>query len=175
MQIIGTAIFWNHAFLLAFYAQILLSHGLGLDLLASHSILVNSNLLLCLCKCVEVQCVVNPDSVTVFLLNYYCTSGVYTLTHCRVVIVWVTSLSLNRGQLYFIDPRKYRVHCKDVCCICSRPAPCRGKVSVMCCFICFVLKQRSIICHLCYLVLSSHLSVVFTEIRIFFFFTPCSH
>lgn len=84
----------------------------------------------------------------------------YTLTHCRVVIVWVTSLSLNRGQLYFIDPRKYRVHCKDVCCICSRPAPCRGKVSVMCC----VLKQRSIICHLCYLILSSLLSAVFTEI-----------
>ncbi|KAF8690153.1 hypothetical protein HU200_041393 [Digitaria exilis] len=25
------------------------------------------------------------------------------------------------------NPRKYRVHCKDVCCICSRPASCRGK------------------------------------------------
>jgi len=25
------------------------------------------------------------------------------------------------------DPRKYRVHCKDVCCICSRSASCRGK------------------------------------------------
>lgn len=33
----------------------------------------------------------------------------------------------SRRAGFAADPRKYRIHSKDVCCICSRPASCRGK------------------------------------------------